>query len=78
MEAIKNFFGKKKSLGLIAGVSMIGAYEFSRIYVPGFVENHFTYRINCLIENSLSKLVNIIFFNNFLSWLFQVLFFHKG
>jgi hypothetical protein len=63
MDFIKKSLFKKKSLAVLTAVSLAAACEFSRIHVPDFVENKFSYRMSRIVGILIAKIVNYIYFS---------------
>lgn len=62
MDFLKKNVFKKKSVAVLTAVSLAAACEFSRIYVPDFVENKFAFRMTRVVGILIGKIVRIIFF----------------
>ena len=55
---LKKFFTNKKTYALVCACAMLGAYKFSQIGVPIFVENKFAYKVDYCLKQISGKLVN--------------------
>lgn len=53
------FLERKKSIALVAGVTLVASLEFSRIYVPDCVDKKFAYKIKYLKNQFGSKLARL-------------------
>lgn len=64
MIAFSRLISNRKSLAILAGVSLIAVLEFSRIHVPYCVKNKFKYRCRHLVKHFVSKTARICSFLN--------------
>ena len=67
--ALKRFFTNKKTYAIACACTLLGAYKFSQIGVPSFVENKFTYKVDYCLKRIFGKLVNLLKKNNIFTFI---------
>ncbi len=60
--ALKSFFTNKKTYAIACAFTLLGVYKFSKIGVPSFIENKFSYKVDYCRRRISGKLVKFIYF----------------
>ena len=63
-DALKRFFTNKKTYAIACACTLLGIYKFSKIGVPSFIENKFSYKVGYCRRRISGKLVNLVFLNS--------------
>lgn len=54
---LNEIFTKKKSIAVVAAVSLVAFYEFNKIRVPKIIKNKFSYRVEYLMQIAIKNAV---------------------